>query len=99
MDDEQFISTINKITTQSRLRLPVIDESPPSGEAISVWAEFLEQCVKRGIKMSDPRWERVTIGRHKPVTMFELHGSAGEPNAPDFRVGLQLLMGMLDKDV
>jgi hypothetical protein len=99
MDDEQFIASINKVTAQGRLRLPVIDESPPSGEAISAWAEFLEQCVKRGIKMSDSRWERVTIGKHKPVTIFELHGSSGEPNDPDFRVGLQLLMGMLDKEV
>jgi hypothetical protein len=98
MDDEQFISGINKIAAQNRLRLPVIDESPPSGEVISAWAGFLQICVKRGINISDPRWERVTIGRDKPVTVFELHGSSNEPNDPDFRVGLQLLMGMLDKD-
>lgn len=99
MDDEHFITTLNKITSQNRLRLPVIDESPPSGEAVSVWAGFLQQCVKRGLKLSDPRWERVTIGQHKPVTVFELQGSSPGTPDTDFRVGLQLLMGMLEKDV
>ena len=63
MDDERFITTVNRITSENRLRLPVIDESPPSGDTISAWAEFLQLCVKRGIKLSDPRWSRVTRGR------------------------------------
>jgi hypothetical protein len=98
MEDEQFIACINKIAAENRLRLPVIDESSPTGEAISAWADFLQLCVKRGIMLSDPRWERVTIGKHKPVTVFELHGTSAERRDSDFRVGLQLLMGMLDKD-
>lgn len=98
MDDERFIATLNNITSQSRLRLPVIDESPPSGEAVSAWAAFLQQCVKRGLKLSDPRWGRVTIEQHKPVTVFELRGSSSEAPDTDFRVGLQLLMGMLEED-
>lgn len=98
MDDERFITTVNRITSENRLRLPVIDESPPSGDTISAWAEFLQLCVKRGIKLSDPRWSRVTIDKHKPTTVFELQGPAVERSDPDFRVGLQLLMGMLEKD-
>ena len=98
MDDERFITTVNRITSENRLRLPVIDESPPSGDTISAWAEFLQLCVKRGIKLSDTRWARVTIDSHKPTTVFELQGSSGDRSDPDFRVGLQLLMGMLEKD-
>jgi hypothetical protein len=98
MDDEHFITTLNRVTSENRLRLPVIDESPPSGDTISAWAEFLQLCVKRSIKLSDPRWGRVTIDKHKPTTVFELQGAAVEQSDPDFRVGLQLLMGMLEKD-
>lgn len=98
MEDEQFIVNINKITADNRLRLPLIDESPPSGDAISAWAEFLRLCVKSGIKLSDSRWQRVAINKQKPVTVFELQGTSFEPRDSDFRIGLQLLMGMLDKD-
>lgn len=98
MEDEQFIAHINKIAADNKFRLPVIDESPPSEKAISAWAEFLKICMKHGIKLSDPRWERVTIGKHRPVTVFELQGVSSEPPDTDFRVGLQLLMGMLEQD-
>jgi hypothetical protein len=98
MDDRQFLTSINKITAEHRLRLPLIDESPPSGDVISAWAGFLEVCVKQGIKLSDPRWGRLSIGKQTPVTVFELRGSSSEPPDADFRVGLQLLMGMLEKD-
>jgi len=98
MDDRQFLSNINKIAAEHRLRLPLIDESPPSGDVISAWAGFLELCVKRGIKLSDERWARLMIEKQKPVTVFELQGSGGQAPDADFRVGLQLLMGMLGDD-
>jgi hypothetical protein len=98
MDDEQFLTTINKVTADNHLRLPVIDSARPSAEAVAAWAGFLELCVKKGIRMSDPRWPLLALVRSKPVTAFELHGATGEPRDPDFRVGLQLLMGMLETD-
>ena len=98
MDDEHFIRTLNRITSDNRLRLPVIDESPPSGDTIAAWAGFLQLCLKRGVKLSDPRWDRVTIQKHKPTTVFELEGGSVERSDADFRVGLQLLMGMLEKE-
>ena len=98
MDDQQFLTRINKVTADNHLRLPVIDSDRPSGEAVAAWAGFLELCVKKGIRMSDSRWTILTLARNKPVTVFELHGATGEPRDPDFRVGLQLLMGMLEKD-
>jgi len=99
MEDEQFLTTINKVTADNHLRLPVIDSARPSGDAVAAWAGFLELCVKKGIRMSDSRWPLVTLARNNPVTVFELHGTTGEPRDPDFRVGLQLLMGMLEKDI
>jgi hypothetical protein len=98
MDDEQFIKTLNRIAAEKKFRLPEITESPPSGDTIEAWAGFLQLCVKRGIKLSDPCWERVTVSRIEPVTVFELPGAAGRGTDDDFKVGLQLLMGMLDTD-
>ena len=98
MDDKQFLTRLNQVSAEYNLQLPAITESPPSEEVVRVWAGFLHLCVKRGIMLSDPRWERITVLRDKPVTVFELPGATPRRKDDDFKVGLQLLMGMLDHD-
>jgi hypothetical protein len=98
VDDEQFLINLNRIAVENNFRLPVINESPPSVDTIAAWAGFLHECVKRGIALSDPRWGRITVSRQKPVTVFDLPGATARPRDDDFKVGLQLLMGMLDTD-
>lgn len=98
MNDEQFIRSINRITADHGLRLPVIEDPRRQGADVSAWAEFLELCVKNGIKISDSRWRRVALAKQKPVTVFELQEPSREPTDTDFRVGLQLLIGMLEGD-
>jgi hypothetical protein len=98
VNDYQFLKSINRITAEHGLALPMIgDAAAPSAE-VSAWAGFLELCVKNGIKISDPRWRRLAVAQEKPVTVFELQGRSSEPTDTDFRVGLQLLIGMLEKD-
>jgi hypothetical protein len=98
MNDTQFLKSINQITAKHHLKLPVIRDANPPGAAVSAWAGFLELCVKNGIKISDPRWRRVSFAKQEPVTVFELHAATAEPGDPDFRIGLQLLIGMLERD-
>jgi hypothetical protein len=98
MNDTQFLRNINRIASEHHLKLPVINDSNPPGTAVSAWAEFLELCVKKGIKISDPRWRRVAFVTQEPVTVFELKGEDSEPGDHDFRVGLQLLIGMLEQE-
>jgi len=99
MNDDQFIRNINKITVEHGLRLPMIGDAASQRDEASAWAGFLELCVKGGIKISDPRWRRLAFAKQKPVTVFELQGASSEPSDSDFRVGLQLLIGMLEEDV
>lgn len=98
MNDDQFLRNINRITAENRLSLPVIGGAQAPSAEVSAWAQFLELCVKKGIKISDPRWRRLSFAKQKPVTVFELQGKSSEPTDTDFRVGLQLLIGMLEKD-
>lgn len=98
MDDQQFIASINRASSESRLRLPGVGASAsPSSEAVSAWAGFLERCVKSGVELSDARWRRLTVERDKPVTSFLLQAGSDldEDDDSEFRVGLALLMGML----
>ena len=57
----------------------------------------LETCVKKGIHLSDDRWQRVSVLSKTPHTVFVLEDAGGDPGDPDFRVGLQLLMGLLEE--
>lgn len=99
MDDKQFISRLNQILAENDLRLPLIDkDNAKDGNVVSHWAGFLEICLKRGIKLSDPRWSRVIIKKQKPVTVLSLDRTIPKPEKPDFRVGLQLLLGMLEQE-
>ena len=98
VNDEQFLKNVNRVAAENRLELPMIGDAVSPGAEVSAWAEFLELCVKNGIKISDPRWRRLAFAKQKPVTIFELQGKSSEPTDTDFRVGLQLLIGMLEKD-
>ena len=98
MNDEQFLRSINKITAEHELRLPMIGDAESQGNEVSAWAKFLELCVKDGIKISDPRWRRLAFAKQKPVTVFELQAASAQRSDSDFRVGLQLLIGMLEED-
>ncbi|MDH3198284.1 MAG: hypothetical protein OEO21_08590 [Candidatus Krumholzibacteria bacterium] len=95
MEDDQFVAKLNRIAGECRLALPGIDSEAPSAEAVAAWAGFLEACVRRGIRLSDPRWKRLTLSHAQPAAVFTMGpGSPGNRDA-DFRVGLQLLVGML----
>jgi len=103
MTDNQFLAIINKIAAENRLRLPLPEQSAfspveISTEALAAWASFLENCVKRGVKLADERWSRVVIKNDKPATVFALDGTRGAAPDPDFRIGLHLLMRILEKD-
>jgi len=99
MTDERFIRVINGIAREHRLQLPALrPHEAPSPAFVSDWARFLELAVKEGVALSDLRWLRLSIQSEAPYTRFALEsGEDGEEDA-DFRVGLQLLMGMLDDE-
>jgi hypothetical protein len=98
MDDEVFITRINEIARLNRLRLPALSPGEPaSAEFLAEWARFLEDCVKKGIGLSDEQWQRVTVQARSPHTIFALEGTAAPAVDPDFRVGLTLLMGLLEE--
>jgi hypothetical protein len=97
MEDELFISKINEIARKNHLTLPALKEGDvPSTDFLDVWAMFLEDCVKKGIPLSDERWPRVSVKSRTPETVFMLEEPTGERVDPEFRVGLQLLVGLLD---
>ena len=97
MDNKGFIAKLNAISRENHLVLPMLraDETP-SGEHLSDWVRFLEICVKQGIPLSDDRWASVAMQQKDQHTRFWLD-SPGDELRPDgdFRVGLQLLMGLL----
>ena len=97
MDDKTFVTQLNNIARDNSFKLPVLgrDESP-DGKFISDWALFLELCVKKGLSLADSRWQQLHVEAAAPHTRFSIETS-GAPSTEDadFRVGLQLLMGML----
>jgi hypothetical protein len=95
MEDDQFVAKLNRIAGERRLALPGVDAAAPSAEAVAAWAGFLEACVRRGIRLSDPRWKRLTLSQAQPVAVFTMGPGAPGNRDADFRVGLQLLVGML----
>ena len=99
IDDPKFISKLNQISRNHGGSLPVLGGGEtPSSEFLSDWARFLENCVKEGIPLSDPRWQRVGVSDDTGYTHFTLEIDDDSPQDPDFRVGLQLLMGILNTD-
>lgn len=103
-DDRQFLKIINDIAREQGFVLPALDKnSSPSSDVVSTWATFLQACVRQGITLSDTRWERIVVNQRRRTSVFSLTaGPGGEvaraDDPEDFRVGLQLLMGMLFSD-
>ena len=98
IDDEVFIGKVNEIARENHLRLPSLRSGEtPTGAFLAEWAKFLEDCVKKGIALSDERWQRLTLESRIPHVVFGLELGASTAGDPDFRVGLQLLMGLLEK--
>ena len=99
MDDKKFVSKLNQILSEHGLSLPLLSrENAKDAEVVSEWAAFLEICLKRGIKLSDERWSRLNIKKQSPVTVLDIDHPVSTPEKPDFRVGLQLLLGMLEEE-
>lgn len=96
LDDEVFLGKINEISRRNRLSLPAVKagQLPPSA-FLAEWAKFLEDCVRNGVPLSDERWQRLTVKSRVPQTVFSLEASSDTGSDPDFRVGLQLLLGLL----
>jgi len=99
MTDAQFLATLNTITQNHKLKLPLLTaDKAPTSDDVAVWASCLQLCVKRGISISDPRWKRVKVKRTgRDFTIFELDKPTDEEPDEDFKVGLQLLMGMMNQ--
>jgi len=95
LDDHQFLIRINREAARAGQPLPPLAE--PSSETLRAWGTFLEACLRNGITLSDQRWERISVASREPVTAFHLDGAgpAHDDDEDDFRLGLQLLMGML----
>lgn len=95
MDNEHFIARINRLLTERGAELPLLgpDETPDS-DTVAAWADFLQACVKSGIQLSDPRWAQLKVVRRSPVTQLALEGGDMKGRDEEFKVGLQLLMGI-----
>jgi hypothetical protein len=97
VNDTQFITILNAVSRDRGLHLPVLTAGQsPSGEFLAEWAQFLETCVRKGVGVSDPRWQRVAVESNAPCSRFTLEAAGETGSDEDFRVGLQLLLGMLD---
>jgi hypothetical protein len=96
MPDELFLDKINEILRAGGFDLPLLPlDEPPPPDALSPWAAFLERCAARGLRLSDPRWRRLRLDRRDGRLHFVLEGLADPPPDEDFRIGLQLLLGMI----
>jgi hypothetical protein len=98
MRDDQFIAKLNRVLAEQGGELPALEGSgPPDGHTLTFWADFLRACVRAGVELSDPRWAQLTVVRRGKHT--ELALDPQEQPEPDdaFKVGLQLLMGMLEE--
>lgn len=96
LDDDVFLGRINDISRRNSLRLPAVKpgELPPAS-FLAEWAKFLEDCVRGGVPLSDERWQRLTVVSREPQAVFSLEASSDTASDPDFRVGLQLFLGLL----
>lgn len=98
MNDTHFLSILNAISRQHELTFPVGSATEsPTGALLDAWARFLEACIERGVDLGDPRWQRVALGEATAHTEFTLEATQDGPgdSEADFRVGLQLLLGLL----
>jgi len=96
VDDETFINRLNQIAKLGGLKLPNLGEGgAPTPQGLSRWSSFLSECLRAGVSLADPRWKRVSIDNSGPYTTFILENRKTADT--DFRVGLQLLLGLLDR--
>jgi hypothetical protein len=99
MKNDEFVGRLNDIARGQRLKLPVLQQGEsPSSDQLAAWAKFLEECVKSGISLSDERWQWLSAEPRSSYTRFSLEDTGEPPSDSDFRVGLQLLMGMLEDE-
>lgn len=100
MDDQRFVRKLNAITREHGLVLPTLGPNEaPSSAFLAVWAKFLEICVKQGFSLSDDRWQHLAIDQKQRHSHFRLETEGQGRTDEEFRIGLQLLMGMLgDKE-
>jgi hypothetical protein len=95
MDNEHFIARINRLLAERGTELPLMEpDSTPDSDAVAAWAAFLQACVKSGIQLSDPRWSQLRVVRRSPVTQLALEAGDTKGRDDEFKVGLQLLMGI-----
>jgi hypothetical protein len=99
MNDQKFLSILNAVSRDRGFHLRVLERGEaPSSRFLEDWAGFLETCVRKGVALSDPRWQRVSVESNTPHSQFALEAGGDPGDDSDFRVGLQLLLGMLDPD-
>ncbi len=95
MTDQQFLKTINTSLRTAGVNLQdLVESKSDDSSALKVWAEFLEECVRHGVKLGDERWQRLTAADGATATAFSLLSGTERPADDDFRLGLQLFMGM-----
>jgi hypothetical protein len=98
MDEDVFVFKLNEIARDRHLKLPVLKKhDAPSPKFMEQWADFLETCVRKGLRLSDPVWQRLRVESNSPHARFAVDGSGEPPDDADFRIGLQLLIGMMDE--
>ena len=99
MNDQKFLSILNEVSRERGFHVPALKRGEsPSSRFLEDWAGFLETCVRKGVVLSDARWQRVSVETNSPHSRFALEAGGDPTDDSDFRVGLQLLLGMLDPD-
>jgi hypothetical protein len=97
MNDRQFLTILNQVAGSMAWAPLDSSSNRREADAIELWADFLRQCVGRGVSVGDPRWRVLEAHRVGGRLRFRLPG-AGETQSEtkdDFPVGLALLMGVL----
>jgi len=98
MDDVHFLRKLNEHAVRERLNKKLI-ERPDDDSYVDRWVSFMASCLRDGLALSDERWSRLVVRDSGPAIRFELAaGSPEEGRDADFRLGLQLLVGLLGTD-
>lgn len=96
MDDRCFLETLNRLSRERNLMLGRLGSgSEISVEEMDRWATFLGWCMNEGISLADARWQQVRVAPAGGHSEFHLQVSEPVGHDSNFRVGLQLLIGVL----
>jgi hypothetical protein len=101
MDDRAFVDILNRIARTGEIALhPLHAGDGLSGDEMDRWASFLGLCMNEGVPLDDERWGRIQVLSSDGGTVFRLkepdqEKGKTEGHDSDFRVGLQLLLGLL----